>query len=91
MKSLARVPLLAQKCAEYFPDTPKGVLGVGVLGVGCNYGEIARSLDTNGEENGQAGAGPLAVMKSVPNPIRLKQLGHRSCFFFSSYSGSKES
>ena len=47
--------MLAQKCDEYFPDTPKGVLGVGVLGVGCNYGEIARSLDTNGEENGQAG------------------------------------
>ena len=63
-----------------------------MLGVGCNYGEIARSLDTNGQESGQAGAGPLAVMKSVPNSIRLKQLGHWSCFFFfSSYSGRKES
>lgn len=69
MKSLERVPLLAQKYDEHFPDTPKGVLGVG-----CNYGEIARSLDTNGQESGQAGAGPLAVMKSVPNPVRLKQV-----------------
>lgn len=42
--------------------------------VQCNYGEIARSLDTNGQESGQAGAGPLAVMKSVPNPVRLKQV-----------------
>ena len=29
-----RVPLLAQKCDERFPNTPKGVLGVG-----CNYGD----------------------------------------------------
>lgn len=41
-----------------------------------------QSLDTNGQESGQAGAGPLAVMKSVPNPVRLNKLIRAPELFF---------